>query len=88
MNEKCGLMNEKNPCRCALKTNAVIKTGVVNPDKVGNQSLKRIKDFVTKKRHVFENALEFKIKDLYRDHPLHASPDMEQVIGRILKNKL
>src|SRR6267378_6566604 len=31
MNDKCGLVNQANPCRCAKKTRAFIQAGYVNP---------------------------------------------------------
>ena len=31
MNGKCGLVNKKNPCRCARKTAGFIKAGCVDP---------------------------------------------------------
>lgn len=31
MNNKCGLVNKKNPCRCAKKTKSFIEAGYVNP---------------------------------------------------------
>src|ERR1700753_395578 len=32
MNERCGLVNKSNPCRCAKKTRAYIKAGFVDPN--------------------------------------------------------
>ena len=34
MNNKCGLINKKNPCRCARKTSGFIKSGWVDRDKM------------------------------------------------------
>ena len=31
MNEKCGLVNKDNPCRCSRKTKGFIELGIVNP---------------------------------------------------------
>ena len=32
MQDKCGLINQNNPCRCAKKTRSLIKAGFVDPD--------------------------------------------------------
>jgi len=32
MDQKCGLVNKNNACRCAKKTKGFIKAGIVNPD--------------------------------------------------------
>ena len=32
MNDKCGLVNQANPCRCAKKTRGFIQAGYVDPD--------------------------------------------------------
>ena len=34
MNEKCGLVNKENPCRCHKKTQGFIKAGWVNPENI------------------------------------------------------
>jgi hypothetical protein len=33
MNERCGLVNAANPCRCRKKTLGYVKLGVVNPER-------------------------------------------------------
>src|SRR6267154_2352481 len=32
MNDRCGLVNKNNPCRCSKKTKSFIEAGYVNPD--------------------------------------------------------
>src|SRR5204863_725003 len=32
MNDKCGLVNRANPCRCAKKTRGFIEAGYVDPE--------------------------------------------------------
>ncbi|PSL49895.1 RNA polymerase ECF family sigma subunit [Chitinophaga niastensis] len=34
MNDKCGLINKNNSCRCSKKTKSFIKAGYVNPEKL------------------------------------------------------
>ena len=47
MNEKCGLLNKANPCRCQKKTQAFIKAGWVDP-----QNLKFTADHVARLKQV------------------------------------
>lgn len=34
MNDKCGLVNAANPCRCAKKTRGFMKAGYVDPNRL------------------------------------------------------
>lgn len=51
MNNKCGLMNKSNPCRCARKTTGFIEKGYVDPKRLQfqHQVISRIEDVVEKK---------------------------------------
>jgi RNA polymerase sigma factor (sigma-70 family) len=77
MNNKCGLVNKNNPCRCEKKTKALLDVGYVNP-----QSLRfnvnyynTIEKEVGKKLNEFINLSEEVCEDLFRNQPFHISPD-------------
>lgn len=81
MNDKCGLVNQANPCRCAKKTRAFIKSGHVDPE-----NLIFAREKVIQIRRVAE-ARDDRIEtyqglyaDLYRQHPFQEPPD---VVGRL-----
>jgi RNA polymerase sigma factor (sigma-70 family) len=46
MNNKCGLINETNPCRCEKKTKALIESGYVDSQKLifANHFIKQVQD--------------------------------------------
>ncbi len=87
MNDKCGLANENNPCRCAFKTEAAIKAGLVNPGKMRFTSnyYKRVEDFVLANNELIDKSLEFRTENLLRAQPMYESPDYVKIINRILE---
>ncbi len=88
MNDKCGLVNENNPCRCASKTEAAIKAGLVNPDKMRFTSnyAKRVEDFVLSNNELIDKSLEFRTENLLRAQPMYESPDYVKIINRMLEH--
>jgi len=76
MHDKCGLVNDANPCRCAKKTQGFINAGYVDP-----QNLLFAKEHVTRVRDVAEkksedlNALDDAYAEIHRDHPFQTPTD-------------
>jgi RNA polymerase sigma factor (sigma-70 family) len=76
LHDKCGLVNEANPCRCAKKTQGFITAGYVNP-----QSLLFAREHVTRVRDIAEkkcedlSALDEVYAELHRDHPFQEPAD-------------
>jgi len=72
MNDKCGLVNQANPCRCAKKTRGFIEAGHVDP-----QNLLFIRKRVCEVREAapktYETVktLDAKCADIYRRHPFY-----------------
>lgn len=89
MNEKCGLMNEANPCRCANKTRAAIKAGLVDPERLrfNRDSVQQANRFVAENSELVENALESKMQNLFRQGAYQVSPDWGRFIIRLLQRK-
>lgn len=86
MNEKCGLVNKSNPCRCARKTKGFLELGIVDP-----QSLKFTREYYNKihsqsaeKSHFYDDALEPKYAALYREHPFQSPPDLMDSLRQML----
>lgn len=63
MNNKCGLVNKNNPCRCVKKTAGFIKCGYVDPEKL--QFQKRI---ITQIGNVAESKLESFQGDTFNEY--------------------
>ncbi len=87
MNEKCGLMNEANPCRCKKKTQSAIEAGLVNPDSLrfDMKYLSRIKDFVAEETHKVDAGLGMRLHGILRDQPMYESPDFKRVLHIMLR---
>ncbi len=87
MNEKCGLMNEGNPCRCPRKVRSAIRAGFVDPANLrfNRPYLHRISEFVADKADSIDAAFETKLYGILRREPLYAAPNYKRVIGRMLR---
>ncbi|MBV9489723.1 MAG: sigma-70 family RNA polymerase sigma factor, partial [Verrucomicrobia bacterium] len=69
MNEKCGLVNLANPCRCANKTRAFMEAGYIDPQRLQftAQRLARVRDVAPHRLDELQ-ALERQHAALFRDH--------------------
>lgn len=78
MQDRCGLVNPRNPCRCARKTRAFVREGIVNPAQLvfARPHYLRIKDMSTQGHKAFERLVEHTNTALYRDHPLVDAPNL------------
>src|SRR6266851_4150613 len=86
MNDKCGLVNRVNPCRCAKKTRGFIHAGYVDP-----QNLVFARERVLQVREVVPQAYEAirtvdeQYADIYRQHPFYESPDLARMLRRLIE---
>ncbi len=87
MSEKCGLFDEKNPCRCQAKTRAAIQRGIVNPENLQfyHRPLQRVEELIAENPTLAEDALEIRVQALYRKQHLLPSPDFVQRFRKALK---
>lgn len=85
MQNKCGLVNKANPCRCAKKTQEFMKAGYVNPQDLlfSKWRMTRVRDVAPRIHHDLE-ALDLAYAEIHRDHPFHRSPDFVAVIKGLL----
>jgi RNA polymerase sigma factor (sigma-70 family) len=87
MNDKCGLVNPASPCRCAKKTRGFIDAGHVDPE-----NLLFARDHVLRVRQVVPKAfetirtLDAQCASVYREHPFHETPDLVQMLRRLLES--
>ena len=70
MNEKCGLVNKNNPCRCARKTTGFIKAGYVDPDNLQFQKniISSIEKVTEQKVRAFHKEVMSQYQQLYQEH--------------------
>lgn len=89
MNNKCGLINTQNPCRCARKTSGFIKAGWVNKDqmKFNVHYLKQIKETLHQKNQTLDEILDEDYAELFQEGPFHEKPHVDKTMATILSNK-
>jgi RNA polymerase sigma factor (sigma-70 family) len=87
MNEKCGLINRANPCRCAKKTRGFIQAGYVDPEHLlfVQERVRQVREIVP---HTYETirTLDAKCADLYRQHPFYEPPDLAPMLRRLVES--
>ncbi len=85
MNERCGLVNQANPCRCARKTNGFMRNGWLDAEHL-QFSKDRIADVRDVAVHRLEElqALDRQHAEIYLQQPFLAGPDLAQKLRDIL----
>jgi RNA polymerase sigma factor (sigma-70 family) len=70
MHGQCGLVNAANPCRCAKKTQAFIRAGYIDTNKLlfASERVTLVRD-VAKKAHEHLETLDAAYAEIHRGHP-------------------
>jgi hypothetical protein len=89
MNNQCGLVNQKNPCRCPKKTKGFIDQGHVDPHHLlfAAQHVERVKDVAAQTVRQIEDVVERQYGAIYRDHPFLQPSDQVSGFRRMLENQ-
>lgn len=89
MNSKCGLINKKNPCRCARKTAGFIKLGFVDPVHLHFQKdvISSMEKIVERKVEAYSNDVLSEYRELYLKHPFIKSPEGLAFIQKLLSSE-
>jgi RNA polymerase sigma factor (sigma-70 family) len=85
MQDRCGLVNQANPCRCAKKTQAFMRAGYVNPENLlfAKEHVIRVRE-VAAKVHDDMASLDEAYAEIHRDHPFHSPPDFVAAVRRLI----
>lgn len=88
MNNKCGLVNLSNSCRCERKTNAFIRAGWVDKEKMkfNTEYLRRINKVVLEESDALCELSEVDYKGLFRKHPFQEKEHHVQLMNTILSD--
>ncbi len=88
MDNKCGLINKANPCRCHKKTQAFIKRGWVDPQnyRFVSDRLISIKKKVLDQEELIKGAMEESYTALYQEHPFQEEDYTRRIRKTILQN--
>lgn len=77
MNDRCGLINQSNPCRCARKTRSFIEQGYVDPKRrqFTREHFGQIAAIAPDRTRELDHLVERQHAAIYREHPFLAAPD-------------
>jgi RNA polymerase sigma factor (sigma-70 family) len=85
MQDKCGLVNHANPCRCAKKTQGFIKAGYLDPNNLlfARERVTRVRE-VAEQRSEEIDELDAAYAAIHRDHPFQDGPDFVVALQKLL----
>ncbi|HYG24763.1 MAG TPA: RNA polymerase sigma factor [Verrucomicrobiae bacterium] len=85
MNNKCGLVNQSNPCRCARKATGFMRNGWLDPNHrhFSKDRIAAIKDVAPDHLHELQD-LDRQHAELYRLQPFLAGPHLANRLREIL----
>jgi RNA polymerase sigma factor (sigma-70 family) len=88
MNNKCGLINKSNPCRCDKKTKAFIQAGWVDKEnlKFNTSYLKRISEVAPNKSNDLNDLTEIKYADLFKTKPFQEKEHSKKLFVNLLSD--
>ena len=89
MNNKCGLINKNNPCRCARKTIGFIKTGWVDKDKMkfNTNYVSSITEVINSKNEKLNLLIENEYAELFKSTPFQEKEHSEKLMLNIFGDK-
>ncbi len=87
MNDKCGLVNRANPCRCAKKTRGFIQADHVDPEHLlfAHDHVRQVREVVPKAYETIR-TLDDQCADIYRQHPFYEAPDLVPMLRRLVES--
>ena len=90
MNNKCGLVNKDNPCRCSKKTKGYVKAGKVDPNNLqfNTRYQSKIKDLSKNNAVEITNTVEELNRNVFKDHPMQDPIKAPKIINEIFNNEL
>lgn len=88
MQDKCGLVNTANPCRCAKKTRGFAEAGYLDPQKplFAKTRVIRVRE-VAEKTCVALEDLDAAYAEIHRDHPFQDPPDFVAALRSLIDRK-
>src|SRR5262245_46886140 len=87
MNDKCGLVNRANPCRCAKKTRGFIQAGHVDPEHLlfARDHVRQVREVVTKAYQTIR-TLDGQYAAIHRQQPFYEPPDLVPILRRLFES--
>lgn len=84
----CGLVNARNRCRCARKTRAFIRDGIVDPQRLlfARPHLEQMEEISARGRAAFQRAVADSNLALWREQPVPEPPDLVTRLRGVLSS--
>jgi len=88
LNDKCGLVDPANPCRCAKKTRGFIEAGYVDPHNLlfAGAHVTHVRGVVSAVARAVA-TLDEQCARIYREHPFYQPPDIARAVRRLIDSK-
>ena len=85
MNDRCGLVNRANPCRCAKKTRGFMQAGYVDPKSLlfARDRVEQVREVVRTRAEVL-TTLDAQYAEVFRQHPFHPPRDLVPALRLLL----
>jgi RNA polymerase sigma factor (sigma-70 family) len=85
MNDKCGLVDPANPCRCEKKTRGFIQAGYVDPANLlfARPRIRQVREVVPETYEAL-GALDAQCARIFREHPFYDAPDLVPALRRLI----
>src|SRR5437867_7396645 len=85
MNDRCGLVNRSNPCRCAKKTRGFMQAGYIDPESLlfARERIEQVHE-VARTRVEALTTLDAQYAAVFRGHPFHQPRDLPLALRRLL----
>jgi RNA polymerase sigma factor (sigma-70 family) len=78
MRGRCGLIEPRNPCRCARKTKAFIRDGIVDPERLvfASRHVAAARATAEREAHTLDDLRGASVGALFREQPEFEAPDL------------
>jgi RNA polymerase sigma factor (sigma-70 family) len=82
---RCGLADPRNPCRCARKTRAFVRAGIVEPERLQFTAAHRatVEEVAPARADALDRAAGGFAR-LYREHPFFEGPDVAELLRALV----
>ena len=87
MNDKCGLIDPANPCRCEKKTRGFIQAGYVDPANLrfARARIRQVRAVVPETYEAL-TTLDARCARIFREHPFYEAPDAVPALRRLIES--
>lgn len=88
MNNKCGLVNKSNPCRCPKKAKTLKKMGMLSEDSMSFniQTTSKVGDFATENHEKALDDFTDVYTELHQNLPAKENFDTETIVKKLVNN--